>query len=70
MKTIREKIGAEVRSLRLSRKMTVRELAEVSGLGYTHISSIENGKYNVRLDTLEQLGNALGVTLTFIDINK
>lgn len=59
MSSLREKVGAELKALRLSRKLTTVQLAELSGVGRSHISHIENGKYNIRLDTIEQLLTAL-----------
>lgn len=67
--TYREKVGAELRALRLSRKLSVRELAERAGVGFTHISAIENGKYNIRLDTIEQLLTALDAEIVFVQKN-
>ena len=67
--TYREKVGAELRALRLSRKLSVRELAERAGVGFTHKSAIENGKYNIRLDTIEQLLTALDAEIVFVQKN-
>ena len=61
---IREKIGAELRALRLSKELTTRELAEVVGIDHSHIVRIESGKYNVRIDTVDALAAALDAEIT------
>lgn len=61
----REEIGAELQTLRVQRGLTVRELGETSGLAFTTISKIENGRYNVSVDILGKVADALGYKLTF-----
>lgn len=60
-----EQIGAELQTIRVQRGLTVRELGELSGLAFTTISKIENGKYNVSVDILGKVAEALGYKLTF-----
>lgn len=67
---IREKIGAELRALRLKNKLSTRDLAEVVGIAHSHIVRIENGKYNVRIETAEQIAAALGASLMVVEISK
>ena len=52
--------------LRLEAGMTQTELAKGSGVRQSEISKIENGRINPTLDTLEALGDALGVHLGFV----
>ena len=40
-------------------------LAELSGVGLRTLKQFESGKGNPTLDTLNKLGNALGMELTF-----
>lgn len=61
----REEIGSELQALRVQKGLTVRELGELSGLAFTTISKIENGKYNVSVDILGKVAEALGYRLTF-----
>jgi len=57
-------IGEKVHFYRTSRKLTIAELAELSGLGKGHISDIENGKRkNVGIETLLKLTEALGLNI-------
>ena len=67
---IREKIGAELRALRLKRNLSTRELAERVGVALSHIVRIENGKYNVRIETIEQIAAALGAGLALVEKQK
>lgn len=70
MNDIREHIGAELRALRLEKGLTTRELAELTGLGQSHIVRIEAGKYAVRIDTVETIARALGAKLTIDKVEK
>lgn len=61
----REEIGSELQTLRVQKGLTVRELAEASGVHFSNIAKIENGKYNVSVDILGKVADALGHKLTF-----
>ena len=63
MESIRTKIGAELRAIRQARGLSIRELAERTGIGYAHISRVENGTYNIRLDIIERLLAGLNAEL-------
>ena len=54
-----------MQTLRVQKGLTVRELAEASGVHYSNIAKIENGKYNVSVDILGKVADALGYKLTF-----
>jgi transcriptional regulator with XRE-family HTH domain len=60
-----EEIGSELQTLRVQKGLTVRELGEMCGLAFTTISKIENGRYNVSVDILGRVAEALGYRLTF-----
>lgn len=57
-------IGREIRAHRRQKKMTVAELAQLTGISIGMVSKIENGNTSPSLSTLQTLSNALGVTLT------
>ena len=57
-------IGNEVRDFRKSKKITVKELSDQTGLSMGMLSKIENGVTSPSLNTLKLLANALGVPVT------
>jgi DNA-binding XRE family transcriptional regulator len=63
--TTREKIGLELRCIRNEKGLTIYELGDACGLAFTTISKIENGRYNVSVDILGKVADALGCKLTF-----
>lgn len=63
----RERIGALLAQKRNEAGYSVRALAELAGVSYQNITKLENGKYNVSIDILSKIVNALGCE---IDIKK
>lgn len=61
--SVEEHVGQQVRRLRLSRNLSLRELAQRSGLNINTLSLIENGKTSPSVATLQQLAMALGVPI-------
>lgn len=61
----RERIGRRIAELRAHMGISQAKLAELSGVGYSHIARIEKGRYSVGIDTLAKIGDALGVELDF-----
>lgn len=59
----RLRIGRQIRLARIGKNLTVRQLAELSGVPFQNITKIENGKYNVSIDILGKLCHALGIRL-------
>lgn len=58
-----KRIGEELRALRLSRGLTLRELAAISGIVNNRIYSIEKGLNSPSVKTLSTLCAALGAEL-------
>lgn len=56
----REKIGRRIAEIRQTKGLTIRQLAEMSGVNFANIYKIENGKYNVSIDILGKICDALG----------
>src|SRR3990167_1491006 len=48
-----------LRDIRLSRDMTLEELAEVSGLSPSYLSRLESGSRRLNVDTINRLSDAL-----------
>ncbi|GBG12767.1 XRE family transcriptional regulator [Novimethylophilus kurashikiensis] len=57
-------LGNTVRQLRLEHGLTIAEISERAGISRGMLSKIENGITSASLETLEQLANALGVTIS------
>lgn len=62
--SFREQIGNKLKSARISKGLSIEQLAETADMNAATISKIENGKWSVSLDILERVCRALGVTLT------
>jgi len=54
--------AARIRQLRIAAGLSQEALALKAGLHRTHVSLIERGKRSVRLQTIQQLATALGVS--------
>jgi transcriptional regulator with XRE-family HTH domain len=59
-----EQVGQRLRILRKARSLSIRSLAEKSGLSVNTLSLIENGKTSPSVSTLHQLAESLNVSLT------
>jgi transcriptional regulator with XRE-family HTH domain len=57
-------VGARLRTLRAGAGLSIRALAEMSGLNVNTLSLIENGKTSPSVSTLQQLAQGLGVPIT------
>lgn len=53
-------LGSVVRTFRASKDMTLNELADLSGMSYSHLSLIENNKRDPSLLTLKKNSQCLG----------
>jgi transcriptional regulator with XRE-family HTH domain len=62
-KSLGRHLGATIRQLRLEHNLTIAEVSERAGISRGMLSKIENSLAATSLETLEQLANALGVTL-------
>lgn len=62
----RFKIGARVLQERLAAGLTQQQLASASGIAQADISRIERGQANPTTETLEALGDPLGVGLDLV----
>ena len=57
-------VGHNLRELRSKRGLSLRALAELSGLNVNTLSLVENGKSSPSVGTLQQLAHALDVPIT------
>jgi transcriptional regulator with XRE-family HTH domain len=57
-------VGARLRALREARRLSIKALAEASGLAVNTLSLIEHGKSSPSVSTLQQLAVAMRVPIT------
>ena len=62
-KALGRHLGNTIRQLRLEHNLTIAAVSERAGISRGMLSKIENSLAATSLETLEQLANALGVTL-------
>lgn len=57
-------VGENLKRIRKTKKMTLKQLEEITGITNSYISAIENGrKKNLSTEILEKLAKALGVNV-------
>lgn len=66
----RADIGRQLAELRAKRGLTTRQLADACGVNYANISKIERGSYNVSVDILGRVCEALGAELRIVEKTK
>ena len=59
----RKRVGERLKTLRTKQNLSVRDLAEKTGINISNISRIENGKISPTIDVLDKLAKALGTTI-------
>ena len=60
--SLQEHIANRVRYLRLLQDLTQEDLSEKAGLGINYIHNIENKRLNIKVETLEKIIKALGLS--------
>ena len=51
--------GKELRRIRKEKGLSIQILADLAGISYVNLSSIERGKQNPRPETIKKLADAL-----------
>lgn len=59
----RERIGKRIAEIRKKRGLTILQVHEMTGLDNSNIGKIEKGKYNVGIDVLQKICDALDIEL-------
>ncbi|MES0087801.1 helix-turn-helix domain-containing protein [Mesorhizobium sp. M0026] len=57
-------VGRNVQRIRLRKRLTQEQLAEISGFSQQYISGLEKGRRNPTIITIYELALALGVSHT------
>ena len=60
---IRISVGNKIKQLRKERNLSQEDLALLSGLDRTYINSVENGRRNISIISLEKIANGLRVKI-------
>ena len=60
------KIGEKIKTARISANMTQAELAEKLGVSYQNIGQLESGKRKPKLETIQKIADALGVSVAYL----
>lgn len=63
----RIRIGGQVATIRKEKGLSIRELAEACGVTAQNITKIEHGRYNVSIDILGKICDALEVRFELVD---
>ena len=63
MAQISKKLGANIKRIRLCRKMTQGDICRKLNMDRSYMSAIEGGKKNITIAKLEELANALDVSV-------
>ena len=62
VKSNMEKIGSKLHALRNQRGYTLRKLAEILGVHYTHLNKIENGQKKPSTELILKISGQFNVT--------
>lgn len=63
-------IGKNIRTLRLSKRLSQEKLGEVAGLHRTFIGAIERGERNISIVTLHKIASALDTSVADLITRK
>lgn len=65
-------IGNKIKELRLQKKMTLKDLSELTNLSTGFLSQLERGLTNIATDSLQKIAEPLGVDLSyfFVSVTK
>lgn len=59
----RKELGDRIRELRSKQGLTQQELADKAGINLRTITNVELGLFNVKIDTVNKIAEALGAEL-------
>lgn len=63
-------IGEKIRSLRVEKKLSMRELGEKVGVSHAHISKLESGANSPSVDLLEKLATFFNIDISYFFTNE
>lgn len=63
----RLRIGQSIATIRKEKGLTQEQLSQMTGLDRANIGKIENGRYNVSIDILGKICEALGCRIDIVE---
>ena len=66
----RESIGIQIMEARKKKNLTQLQLSELSGVNRTNIAKIETGRYNVSIDILSRICDALSCEINIREVDR
>jgi len=60
------KVGARIRELRLTRHMSLADVADACGISKGHLSSVEQGLAAITIETIKRLAQTMGLPPMYI----
>lgn len=64
--SLQEAFGKAVKSKRVELELSQEKLADLAGLHFTYISSVERGERNISLENIAKIAKALNCTIAEI----
>jgi len=64
LEDLQKSLGRQIQNLRISKKMSQRQMAEKAGIHFTYVGKIEHGETNMSLETLKGITDALSVKMS------
>ena len=62
-----QRMGQRITALRKLEGISQQELADRAGLNRTHIGRIEDGAFGSQVETIQQIAEALGMSVDIVD---
>lgn len=63
----RKRIGQRIADLRKEKGLTQLDIANKTGIQRCHVARIEAGRYSVGLDTLAMIGDAMDMSIDYVE---
>ena len=58
-------VGKRLRSLRKIRGISLQQMAAETGMSYSYLSGLENGKHSVSITNLQRIASFFGVDMVY-----
>jgi len=68
---LEDKIGRKIREIRKQKGITLEKLSDVTGLSYSFLSNLENGKHSITVANLSRIADVLNVGMVhFFELSQ